>query len=105
MRPVNYFPTNFAIGSKYMNRLEPELSLQFDPPNLEEAVCQYQRFLRRTVDNMRAGRLIEARGLLQEFSKWLVTNARHLVERGTLASYYGRTTEVALPGKNVNSAY
>jgi hypothetical protein len=61
-----------------MNRLEPELSLQSDPSNLEEAVGRYQRVLRRTFDHTRAGRLVEAGGLLLEISEWLVTNARDL---------------------------
>ncbi|KAJ5302166.1 hypothetical protein N7508_007029 [Penicillium antarcticum] len=78
MRPTTQFPTGFTIGPESMNRLEPELSLQSDPSNLEEAVGRYQRFLRRTFDQTRAGRLVEAGGLLLEISEWLVTNARDL---------------------------
>ncbi|KAJ5753711.1 uncharacterized protein N7511_007864 [Penicillium nucicola] len=78
MRPTTQFPTSFPIGSESMNRLEPELSLQSDPSNLEEAVGRYQRVLRRTFDHTRAGRLVEAGGLLLEISEWLVTNARDL---------------------------
>jgi hypothetical protein len=78
MRPTTQFPTGFTIGSESMNRLEPELSLQSDPSNLEEAVGRYQRVLRRTFDHTRAGRLVEAGGLLLEISEWLVTNARDL---------------------------
>lgn len=78
MRPTTQFPTGFTIGSESMNRVEPELSLQSDPSNLEEAVGRYQRVLRRTFDHTRAGRLVEAGGLLLEISEWLVANARDL---------------------------
>ncbi|KAJ5139282.1 uncharacterized protein N7515_004130 [Penicillium bovifimosum] len=68
-----------AIGSGSMNRLDPaEQRQQSDQPSLEEAVGRYQRILRRTFDQTRAGRLVEAGASLLEISEWLVTNARDL---------------------------
>lgn len=79
------FPTNIsdftAIGSGSMNRLdqpEPQQSDQSDQSSLGEAIGRYQRILRRTFDQTRAGRLAEAGGSLVEISEWLVTNARDL---------------------------
>jgi hypothetical protein len=71
-----------AIGSGSMNRLDqPQTESQqqqSDQPSLEEAIGRYQRILRRTFDQTRAGRLVEAGGSLLEISDWLVTNARDL---------------------------
>jgi hypothetical protein len=80
-----------AIGSGSMNRLdqhqaEPQQQ-QSDQLSLEEAVGRYQRILRRTLDQTRAGRLVEAGGSLLEISEWLVTNARDL---GKLRSFCHR---------------
>jgi hypothetical protein len=65
-----------------MNRLDqPQTESQqqqLDKPSLEEAIGRYQRILRRTFDQTRAGRLVEAGGSLIEISEWLVTNARDL---------------------------
>ncbi|KAJ5545440.1 hypothetical protein N7461_007744 [Penicillium sp. DV-2018c] len=81
----NSFPatiSNFnAIGSGPMNRLDQQAEVQrqqSDQPSLEEAVGRYQRILRGTLDQIRAGRLVEAGGSLLEISEWLVTNARDL---------------------------
>ncbi|KAJ5437318.1 hypothetical protein N7445_005862 [Penicillium cf. griseofulvum] len=73
--------SDFAVGSGPMNRLnqaQTESQEQSDQPSLEEAIGRYQRILRRTFDQTRAGRLVEAGGSLLEISKWLVTNARDL---------------------------
>ncbi|CAG8117440.1 unnamed protein product [Penicillium nalgiovense] len=71
-----------AIGPGSMNRLDqPQTESQqhqSDQPSLEEAIGRYQRILRRTFDQTRAGRLVEAGGSLLEISEWLVTNARDL---------------------------
>ena len=61
-----------------MNRLDQPEPQQSDPSSLEEAIGRYQRILRRTFDQTRAGRLVEAGGSLLEISEWLVTNARDL---------------------------
>ncbi|CAI7647954.1 unnamed protein product [Penicillium viridicatum] len=71
-----------AIGSGSMDRLgqpqtEPQQQ-QSNQPSLEEAIGRYQRILRRSFDQTRAGRLVEAGGSLIEISEWLVTNARDL---------------------------
>ncbi|CAI7654146.1 unnamed protein product [Penicillium glandicola] len=73
--------SDFAVGSGSMNRLDQpqtEPQQQLDQPSLEEAIGRYQRILRRTFDQTRAGRLVEAGGSLIEISEWLVTNARDL---------------------------
>ncbi|KXG50333.1 uncharacterized protein PGRI_068240 [Penicillium griseofulvum] len=73
--------SDFAVGSGSMNRLDQpqtESQEQSDQPSLEEAIGRYQRILRRTFDQTRAGRLVEAGGSLLEISEWLVTNARDL---------------------------
>jgi hypothetical protein len=71
-----------AIGSGSMNRLDqPQTESQqqqSDQPSLEEAIGRYQHILRRTFDQTRAGRLVEAGGSLLEISEWLVTHARDL---------------------------
>jgi len=82
-RPVTQsFPANIpdfsTIGSGSMNRLDQPEPQQSDPSSLEEAIGRYQRILRRTFDQTRAGRLVEAGGSLLEISEWLVTNARDL---------------------------
>ena len=78
-----------AIGSGSMNRLDqPQTESeqqQSDQPSLEEAIGRYQRILRRTFDQTRAGRLVEAGGSLIEISEWLVTNARDL---GKMHSFF-----------------
>lgn len=105
-----------TIGSGSMNRLDqPHIEPQqvhADQPSLEEAIGRYQGILRRTFDQTRAGRLVEAGGSLLEISEWLVTNARDLGKmqsfffylRGSLRHGYthstmtifGSSTEVAL---------
>ncbi|KAJ5504820.1 hypothetical protein N7463_007694 [Penicillium fimorum] len=72
--------SDFTVGSGSMNRLDqPQAeSQQSYQPNLEEAIGRYHRILRRTFDQTRAGRLVEAGGSLLEISEWLVTNARDL---------------------------
>ncbi|KAJ5375477.1 hypothetical protein N7517_007483 [Penicillium concentricum] len=72
--------SDFTVGSGSMNRLDqPQTeSQQSDQPSLEEAIGRYNRILRRTFDQTRAGRLVEAGGSLLEISEWLVTNARDL---------------------------
>ncbi|EKV12280.1 hypothetical protein PDIG_46050 [Penicillium digitatum PHI26] len=71
-----------AIGSGSMSRLDqPQTESQqqeSDQSSLEEAIGRYQRILRRTFDQTRTGRLVEAGGSLVEISEWLVTNARDL---------------------------
>ncbi|KAJ5778955.1 hypothetical protein N7457_006675 [Penicillium paradoxum] len=71
-----------VIGSGSMNRLDQsQLEPQNQPsdqPSLEEAIGRYQGILRRTFDQTRAGRLVEAGESLLEISEWLVTNARDL---------------------------
>lgn len=78
-----------GIGSGSMNRLDqPQTESQqqqSDQPSLEEAIGRYQRILRRTFDQTRAGRLVEAGGSLIEISEWLVTNARDL---GKIHSFF-----------------
>lgn len=78
-----------AIGSGSMNRLDqPQTESQqqeSDQPSLEGAIGRYQRILRRTFDQTRAGRLVEAGGSLIEISEWLVTNARDL---GKMHSFF-----------------
>ncbi|KAJ5822793.1 hypothetical protein N7447_005133 [Penicillium robsamsonii] len=72
--------SDFTVGSGSMNRLDqPQTeSQQSDQLSLEEAIGRYHRILRRTFDQTRAGRLVEAGGSLLEISEWLVTNARDL---------------------------
>ncbi|OQE43314.1 hypothetical protein PENCOP_c003G04956 [Penicillium coprophilum] len=72
--------SDFTVGPGSMNRLDqPQTeSQESDPPSLEEAIGRYHRILRRTFDQTRAGRLVEAGGSLLEISEWLVTNARDL---------------------------
>lgn len=81
-----------AIGSGSMNRLDqPQTESQqqqSDQPSLEEAIGRYQRILRRTFDQMRAGRLVEAGGSLIEISEWLVTNARDLGKMNSFLRHY-----------------
>lgn len=76
------FSTNIsdftAIETGSMNRLDQPEPQQSDQSNLEEAIGRYQRILRRTFDQTRAGRLTEAGGSLLEISEWLVTHARDL---------------------------
>jgi hypothetical protein len=77
-QPFANIPDFSTIGSGPINRLDQPEPVQSDPSNLEEAMVQYQRILRRTFDQTRAGRLIEAGGSLLEISEWLVANAREL---------------------------
>jgi hypothetical protein len=80
--------SDFAVGSGSMNRLDQpqtESQEQSDQPSLEEAIGRYQRILRRTFDQTRAGRLVEAGGSLLEISEWLVANARDL---GKIQSFF-----------------
>ncbi|KAJ6024587.1 hypothetical protein N7540_005384 [Penicillium herquei] len=80
--------TDFTpIGTASSSRLDPQPSQHLsdplrlpasDPSSLEEAYDYYQRALRNTFDQTRAGRLIEASRLLLEISEWLVTHARDL---------------------------
>ncbi|KAK9860052.1 hypothetical protein MYU51_010277 [Penicillium brevicompactum] len=67
-----------AIGAGSMSRLDQPEQQQSDPSSLEEAIGGYQRYLRRTFDQTRAGRLEEAGQALLEISEWLVTSARDL---------------------------
>lgn len=80
------FPANMAdfssIGAAPASRVEPsadpsQMPLS-GPSSLDEAYAQYQRALRSTFDQTRAGRLVEASRSLLEISEWLVTNARDL---------------------------
>ncbi|KAJ5719645.1 hypothetical protein N7493_007223 [Penicillium malachiteum] len=75
------------IGTASSSRLDPQPSQHLsdplrlpasDPASLEEAYHYYQRALRNTFDQTRAGRLVEASRLLLEISEWLVTHARDL---------------------------
>lgn len=85
------FPSNLpdftATGVGSMNRLDQPEPQQSDPSSLEEAIGGYQRYLRRTFDQTRAGRLEEAGQALLEISEWLVTNARELGKM-TLFSFF-----------------
>ncbi|KAL4780552.1 hypothetical protein BJX76DRAFT_364250 [Aspergillus varians] len=49
-----------------------------EPPPSAEPYRQFQRALRGTIDNTRAGRLVEASRSLLEISEWLVVSAREL---------------------------
>ncbi|OJJ43770.1 hypothetical protein ASPZODRAFT_135791 [Penicilliopsis zonata CBS 506.65] len=49
-----------------------------EPANLDEVFARFQRALQSTLDDTRAGRLIEASRSLLEISEWLVTNAQEL---------------------------
>ncbi|KAF3403698.1 hypothetical protein F1880_009602, partial [Penicillium rolfsii] len=59
-------------------QVDPAQQSEADPSSLEQAYAQYQRALRSTFDQTRAGRLVDASGSLLEISEWLVTNARDL---------------------------
>ncbi|KAJ5166365.1 uncharacterized protein N7482_005146 [Penicillium canariense] len=85
------FPTTMAdftpLGTGSSARLDalpvqqqadPSAQPVADPSSLDEAYAQYQRALRSTFDQTRAGRLVEASQSLLEISEWLVTNARDL---------------------------
>ncbi|KAJ5180275.1 hypothetical protein N7492_003485 [Penicillium capsulatum] len=71
-----------AIGSAPTSRVEPSAEAtqipSSIPSSLDEAYAQYQRALRSTFDQTRAGRLVEASRSLLEISEWLVTNAQDL---------------------------
>ncbi|KAJ5570264.1 uncharacterized protein N7459_009694 [Penicillium hispanicum] len=80
---TEFTPTGAAATS----RLDPPPAQQQPDPSqlpsshsssLDEAYGQYQRALRSTFDQTRAGRLVEASRSLMEISEWLVTNARDL---------------------------
>ncbi|RAL07074.1 uncharacterized protein BO97DRAFT_473913 [Aspergillus homomorphus CBS 101889] len=50
----------------------------FESASVREVYAQFQRAVRGTFDDTRAGRLVEASRSLLEISEWLVTNAREL---------------------------
>lgn len=83
---TQHFPvsmTDFSsIGAAPTSRVEPPADASqmpsADPSGLDEAYTQYQRAIRSTFDQTRAGRLVEASRSLLEISEWLVTNARDL---------------------------
>lgn len=96
-RPNNThpFPTTMAdftsIGTgssgqpvqQEQQQVDPSQQSEADPSSLAQAYAQYQRALRITFDQTRAGRLVEASGSLLEISEWLVTNARDLGRFGS----------------------
>jgi hypothetical protein len=103
VRPNNVhpFPTTMAdftpIGTgssaqpvqQEQQQVGPSQQSETDPSSLEQAYAQYQRALRSTFDQTRAGRLVEASGSLLEISEWLVTNARDLGRFGSfLKSFF-----------------
>ncbi|CEO58315.1 hypothetical protein PMG11_03046 [Penicillium brasilianum] len=59
-------------------QIDPSQQPVTDTSSLDQAYAQYQRALRSTFDQTRAGRLVEASESLMEISEWLVTNARDL---------------------------
>jgi hypothetical protein len=89
------FPTTMAVftpigtGSSSQpvqteqQQVDPSQQSETGPFSLEQAYAQYQRALRNTFDQTRAGRLVEASGSLLEISEWLVTNARDLGRFGS----------------------
>ncbi|KAL4898543.1 hypothetical protein BDV59DRAFT_206882 [Aspergillus ambiguus] len=69
-----------ASSPSHQQQPEPQSASQdgSESANLSEAYGQFQRALRGTFDQTRAGRLVEASRSLLEISEWLVTNARDL---------------------------
>lgn len=59
-----------------------------DSSSLNQAWAPYQRALRSTFDQTRAGRLVEASESLLEISEWLVTNARDLGKSSLLKAIF-----------------
>ncbi|PYH48232.1 uncharacterized protein BP01DRAFT_371806 [Aspergillus saccharolyticus JOP 1030-1] len=57
---------------------QPIQRADFESVNVREVYAQFQRAVRGTFDDTRAGRLVEASRSLLEISEWLVTNAREL---------------------------
>lgn len=86
------FPTTMAdftsIGTgpsvdQPQQQVDPSQQSGTGSSSLDQAYAQYQRALRSTFDQTRAGRLVEASESLMEISEWLVTNARDLGRSGS----------------------
>lgn len=75
---TDFPPVGAAPASRLEASADPSQLPSSDPSSLDEAYAQYQRALRSTFDQTRAGRLVEASRSLLEISEWLVTNARDL---------------------------
>jgi hypothetical protein len=77
-----------AVEQQQQQQIDPSQQPGTDPSSLDQAYAQYQRALRSTFDQTRAGRLVEASESLMEISEWLVTNARDLGRFGSFVKSF-----------------
>lgn len=85
--PIGTVTASVQQEQQQQQQVDPQQQSVTDSSSLNQAWAPYQRALRSTFDQTRAGRLVEASESLLEISEWLVTNARELGEFALLEGF------------------